>query len=119
VRRFSVRQNFPVRFANDLVGKLDHAVPRFRDARPDAQDFIVDRRVMIPAVRIGNHDAAVILDFHAFVLNTQCAHQFDASDLKPDQVICVVHHAHLIRLRVAHAHRCVMIFDHSDNLMIS
>src|SRR5260370_370160 len=68
---------------------------------------------MIPAVRVGNHDVAVVLSFHAFVLDTERANQLDAADLEPDQIICVVDHAHLVRLRVAHAHHRAIIFNHS------
>src|SRR5216684_8051957 len=68
---------------------------------------------MIPAVRVSDHDAAVVLGFHALVLETQRAHQLDAADLEPDQKIRVINHAHLIGLRVAHAHHRVMIFNHS------
>src|SRR6266852_3845246 len=69
--------------------------------------------MMIPAVRIGNHDVAVVFDLHALVFDPQCADQLDAADLEPHQIIRVIDHAHLIRLRVAHAHHRVMIFNHS------
>src|ERR1700674_626669 len=68
--------------------------------------------MVIPAVRVSNHDPAVVLDLHSLVLEAQRAHQFHAADLEPDQVIRVVDHAHLIRLRVAYAHHRIMIFNH-------
>src|SRR5216684_5649546 len=69
--------------------------------------------MMVPAVRIGHHNVAIVFNFHAFVLDAQRAHQLDAADLEPDQKIRVINHAHLIRLRVAHANYRVMIFNHS------
>src|SRR4029077_7320692 len=69
--------------------------------------------MMIPAVRIGDHDMTVVFDLHAFVLDPQRADQLDAAHLEPHQAIRVINHTHLIRLRVAHAHHRGVIFNHS------
>ncbi len=69
--------------------------------------------MMVTAVQIRNHDAAVVFDLHALVFKAQRAHQLHAANLEPHQIIRVINYAHLIRFRVAHAHFRVMIFNHS------
>src|SRR6266446_6105395 len=113
VRRFSVRENFAVHVANHFIGKTDDAVFRFLDARPDTQNFIVLRRVVIPAVQIRYDDVAIVFHFHALVFDPQRADQLGAPHLEPDQIVRVVHHAHLVRLGITHSYDRIMKFNHS------
>src|SRR6266849_8462070 len=113
MRRFSICENFAVRVADHFIGKTNRAIFRLRDARPDTQNFIVLRRVMVTAVRVGHHDVAIVFHFHALVFDPQRANQLGAPHLEPDQIVRVIHHAHLVRLGITHSYDRIMKFNHS------
>src|SRR5229473_3367668 len=69
---------------------------------------------MITTVHVGYHNVAVILFFHLFVFHAERPHQLNAAHLEPHQKVRVIHHAHLVRLRITDAHFCIMIFEHSN-----
>src|SRR5690349_1566051 len=110
----AVGQNFSIPVANHFVRKHDHAVFRLRDARADAQLLVIPRGVMIAAVHVGHHNAAVIFLFHFFVFHAQRAHQLHAAYFKPDQKVGVIDDSHLVRFGITHAHFCIVIFEHSN-----
>src|ERR1700730_4615377 len=64
---------------------------------------------MVAAADVDDDDVAVVLNFHALVFDAQRAHHFHAADFKPNEVICVIDHAHLVRLCVAHSYRRVVM----------
>src|SRR5690348_9472506 len=70
--------------------------------------------MVIAAVHIGHHNVTVIFFFHPLILHAQLAHQLDATHLEPNQKIGVVYDAHLVSLRVADAHFCIVIFNHAN-----
>ena len=61
-------------------------------------------------MRVGDYDVAIVLRFHALVLDAERAHQFHAADLEPDQIVRVVDDAHLVGFGVAHAYCRVVVF---------
>src|SRR5215472_16215503 len=68
---------------------------------------------MVAAAGVRHHNAAVVFLFHLFVFNAQRAHQLDAAHFKPDEKVRVIHDSHLVGFRIAHAHFCVVIFEHA------
>src|ERR1700674_4150181 len=66
---------------------------------------------MVASADIGDDDMAIVFDFHTLVFDAQCAHQLHATHLKPNQVIRVVNHAHLVRLRVTHSYGGVVMLE--------
>src|SRR5258707_924174 len=111
MQRFTDGKQLAVGVAKDFVGKSNGAVSRFRDARAHAYHFVVARGGMVAAAHVGDNDVAVVFDFHALVFDAQRAHQLHATDLKPNQIIRVIDHAHLVGLRVAHAYCSVVMLE--------
>ena len=67
---------------------------------------------MVPAVHIGDHQITIVFDLHALVVETVGAHEFDAPHFKPDQIIGVVDHPHLVGFRVTHTKGHVVVLEH-------
>src|SRR5260370_12937746 len=111
MQRFTDGTQLAVGVAKDFVGKSNGAVSRLRDARAHAYHFVVARGGMVAAAHVGDNDVAVVFDFHALVFDTQRAHQLHATHLKPNQIIRVIDHAHLVGLRVAHAYCSVVMLE--------
>src|SRR5882724_8479473 len=106
-------QEFAVGLAKEFVAEFQGAVFCFEDAGADDQEFVVAGGMMIAAVDVGDDDEGVVLSFHQFVIKAEGAHQLDAADLEPNQVVRVIHHAHLVGLSVAHTDGYIVIFEHS------
>src|SRR5882762_5020112 len=111
MQRFTDGKQLAVGVAKNFVGKSNGAVSRLRDARAHAYHFVVARGGMVAAAHVGDNDVAVVFDFHALVFDAQRAHQLHATHLKPNQVIRVIDHAHLVGLRVAHAYCSVVMLE--------
>jgi hypothetical protein len=69
------------------------------------QDFVVvaGRRAIAATGFVYRQDA-LVLGFQLAVGKAQGAQQFDAANLKPDQVVGIVDNAHLVGLGIAHSH---------------
>src|SRR6266403_1281157 len=111
MQRFTDGKQLAVGVAKDFVGKSNGAVSRLRDARAHAYYFVVARGGVVAAAHVGDNDVAVVFDFHALVFDAQRAHQLHATHLKPNQIIRVIDHAHLVGLRVAHAYCSVVMLE--------
>src|SRR5216683_4739116 len=111
VQRFSDCKQLPIRVAKHFVRKSNGTVSRLRDARAHAQHFVIARGGVVAAAHVGDDDVAVVVDFHALVFDAQRAHQLHAPDFKPDQVIRVIDHAHLVGLRVTHTYCSVVMLE--------
>src|SRR6266481_3642605 len=105
----SCSEDAMVRVAQKFVGISHDAIAGLRNTRSHPQQFVVTRWRKIPATGFGYHDVAVIFGFHLLVFEAERAHQFDAADFKPDQVVGVIDHAHLIGFGVPHSNRRVVI----------
>jgi len=85
--------------------------PGFRDGASGWQQFVVHRRMLIPAVRIRHHDVAIVFNFMRLYSRRACGSirrgpprtRSGNSRDRPRP---------LIRLRVAHTNHRVMIFNH-------
>src|SRR5437763_11872807 len=56
----------------------------------------------VPATSIYYSDKASVITLHIAIGKAQLPHQFHTPDFKPDEVIGMIDHAHLIGLSVAH-----------------
>jgi hypothetical protein len=106
---FAGGQQHAVSLAKKFVTESDGPIPGFRDASANGQELIVTRWLNIAAMGVNDHDVTIVCDFHGFVLDTEGAHQFHATNLEPDEIVRVVNDAHLIGLGVAHPYRSVMM----------
>src|SRR5256885_6401713 len=77
VGRFAGREEDLVGLAENLIRKANNAIFRFGDARTDAQEFIVPRRMVVTALNVGDDDLAVVFLLHAFIFDAKSAHQLD------------------------------------------
>src|ERR1700730_14439208 len=71
----------------------------------------------VAAVRVGDHDEAVVFGLHTLVLKTKLAAKLYAADLKPGEIISIIDHAHLVRFGVAHAHCCFSVVRHRRKIV--
>ena len=119
MRRVAGSQQDVVSLTKDLIGKLNDAIAPFGDTRAHAQHFVVARRLFVAAMHVGDDDVAVVFGFHLFVFKAEGAHQFHTANLKPDQVVGVINHPHLVGLGITHPYCSVVIFDrsHVDDLV--
>src|SRR5262249_46175127 len=99
VLRDTCRKLAPVT-TDDLVAKRNHA--RMGPLQPGPHDdlFVVPRWRMKPAVCFGDREQYAVIALHRSILGAEGTAQLRAADFHPDQVVRVIHHAHLIRFRV-------------------
>src|SRR6476659_6041590 len=71
--------------------------------RADDDLVVIARRSFVAAASVNHGDTAAVLLFHISVREAELAEKFDAPDLEPHQVVCVIHDSHLIGFGVAHA----------------
>src|SRR6266478_6188801 len=63
---------------------------------------VISRRRLVAAACVHHGNEAFVIPLHVAVSKSQLTHQFHASDFKPDEVIGMIDHSHLIGLGVAH-----------------
>ena len=76
-------------------------------AGSNRKQVVESRGPLVAAGGLGDHDEAIVLDFHLFVFKAQLVAKLDAARFKPDQMIGVMRDAHLIGFRVSHSDGCV------------
>src|SRR5450631_2269553 len=101
--------------AEEFVGEADRAIAGFGDTGADAEALVVARGVEIAAVSVDYDDVAIVGGFHGFVFDAEGAHELDAADFEPDEIVGVVDDAHLVGFGVAHADGGVVEFSHSES----
>src|SRR5579859_3419705 len=73
------------------------------DVRAHQNLVIIVYRGAITATGIDHRDEAIVLALHLFIAEAELAEEFDPSHFKPNEVIGVIHNAHLIGFSVADA----------------
>ena len=101
---FSFAQQKPIFHPQNPVAEAHNRPLRFHHPRLDHQLIVVSRRRLVSRRGLNHGNPATILRFHLLVAETALPHQFHSPNLEPDKIIRVVHHAHLVGLRIAHAH---------------
>ena len=86
-----------------LVGEADHARIRLLDPGADDHFFVVEGRRMIAARSFHHRQPDAVPGLHVAIADAGGAAVFDASDFHPDQVVRVVHDAHLVGFGIAHS----------------
>src|SRR5262245_57005726 len=75
-----------------------------RGSRPDFEFVVILRRSPVLAMRFDDRQLHA-RSFHRAIAIARVPQPVGSSDLEPDKVICVIHHAHAVRLRISHANR--------------
>ncbi len=112
VNRVASGEKSVVFLAKNFVTEFQGAGPGFQDASADGEEFIVAGRMVVATVGISDDYVGVVIEFHSFVIEAERTHQFNPADFKPDQVIGMVDHAHLIGFGVAHAYGDIVVSEH-------
>src|SRR5437667_12274781 len=73
--------------------------------RADDDLVVIAGRGFVTAASVNHSDAATVLLFHVSVGKAELAKKFDAPDLEPYKIVCVIHHPHLIGFGIAHTNR--------------
>src|ERR1700677_1026749 len=121
VHRLALAQQQAVLDARYFVSEPNHRSTRCQQRGLHRQLIVIPRRRAIPYMHIHNRDAAT-LALHLLVVEPHAANQLHSADLEPDEVVRVIHHAHLIGLSVSHPHPRLtrplihLSFAHPDSL---
>src|SRR5579864_4275740 len=99
--RFARRNRLACLLMSDFVRESNRPPLRSRHPSPNREQIIKTRRALIPAVRFRHHQKTIVLNFHLLVFESNLPAKLHASNFKPREIVSVVHHAHLIRLRIA------------------
>jgi len=105
-------EEFLVGLAKEFVGEFEGAALGFFDAGADGEEVVVAGGMVIAAMGVGDDDEGVVVEFHAFVVEAEGAHEFDAADFEPDEVVGMVDDAHLIGFGVTDADGKVVMGEH-------
>src|SRR5579863_3654241 len=96
-----------------VAGGPDEFVPKDHNRsahalqlRANDDFFVVVHRSAVAALYFGDCDEPALVTFHVAVGETHLAHEFHASNFKPDQMVRMVDHSHLVGFGVAHAQPC-------------
>src|SRR5581483_7674 len=102
VSGFAFRQQRAIGLADDLVPEVEQRISYVFQPGAYQDAVVVPGRGPKPAARVYYGNEASIRDFHFFVSEAELAKQLYATNLKPDQIVRVVDHAHLVGLGVTH-----------------
>src|SRR5262245_60392344 len=72
--------------------------------RPDFEFVVVLRRSAVLAMRFDDGQLYAV-SFHCAIAVARISQPVGPSNLEPDEIVCVIHHAHAVRLRISHANR--------------
>src|SRR5579864_9243395 len=104
VRGLSFGQQQTVADANQFIAEVHQRLAHVPQIRADKHLIVVTGRRFVAAASVHDRDAAAIILFHFTIRKTQLSQKFHPSHFKPDKVIRVIDHAHLIGLGVAYAY---------------
>lgn len=100
VKRFARSAQHAVR-AVYLVAEAQRASRQLRDSCADSQIVFVTRGRFISAARFGDYHKQSSLSLHVAIRKTAVVAKLTAAHFKPDEIVRVVGHAHLICFSVA------------------
>jgi hypothetical protein len=89
--------------AHYLVSKPEGPAAQFGDVGPDNQYVIIVRRRLIATIAFSHDQECIRVLFHVAIRKAARAAEFRASNLKPDQVVGVIDHTHLVGFGIANA----------------
>jgi hypothetical protein len=99
--------------AAHLVSEADHPRAGLRNPRPNHDLVVVAGGEQEPATHLRNRQQDA-LGLHVAVADTPLAAELDSTHFHPDQVVRVIHHAHLVRFRIPHADLRVAVVHGAD-----
>src|SRR5262245_43729668 len=89
---------------DDFVVEPDAHRREQRGPRSDFEFVVVLRRPAVLAVRFDDGQLHT-LRFHGAIGVARIPQPVGSSNFEPDEIVCVIHHAHAVRLRIAHPNR--------------
>ena len=73
---------------------------------PDDQLIVVIGGSFVAAIAFGDDQESVFVLFQIAVGKASGPTKLGAANFKPDEIVCVIDHAHLVGLSIAHAQEC-------------
>src|SRR6185437_9917750 len=107
MNRLPFAQQQLVARAHDSILEPHNRPAHTRQRRPHNQLIVVSRRSLVPRCRLHHCDHRVFFLLHRLIVQAHLSYVLHPAYLKPHQVVRVVHHTHLIGLRIPHTHSCL------------
>src|SRR5207249_2095627 len=95
-------EKLPGFFVTHFIREPNYLLAGRRGRGPDDYVVVEPGRSLVPARGCGNHHAVAVFDLHVAIAESPGAAPCDTPHLKPDQIVCVINHSHLVGFRVAH-----------------
>src|SRR6185436_1203015 len=115
VRGFAFRQERAI-CPQQFVTEMHHRLADIFQMRANDNLIIVTGRQFVAAAGIDYGNEASVMLFHVAIRKPQLAQQFDPSNFKPDEVVGMVNHAHLIGFSVAHSQSALADYRFAHSL---
>ena len=97
---------FPSAARTNFIAKMQQRLAHVDQPRADGDQVIITGRGLEAAMNIGYGDMRVVFMFHVAIGEAKLAQHLHSPYLEPDDVVGVVHHAHLIGFGIAHTKLC-------------
>src|SRR5580692_4953595 len=102
--RLALTQQHTIGLSQNAIPELDHRPARSQQPSLNHQFIIVACWSAKPYMRIDNRNSAPVFLFHLPVIQPKLPNELHPPHLKPDQVVRVVYHSHLVGLHIPHPH---------------
>ena len=100
---FAFGQHGPARLVQHLICELDERSAQELDSGADQNLIVITSGRLEAAADLRHSDVAVILLLHQTVFEPKFPEEFHSSNFKPDNVVRVIDHTHLVSFCIAHA----------------
>jgi hypothetical protein len=99
---FALGNHLLLIFTEDLISKGDHPLVDPLQASSDNDRFIIFGGIPVTAMDIG-YNELIPQYLQLGVAESSLSTKFRPPHLKPDQIICIISHSHLVCLRIPHS----------------
>src|SRR5579884_2090550 len=106
VRGLAFSQQQIVGLSVNLISEDQDAPPHSRKASLDQDFVVITGRRFVATLRLRDNDAEAVFPLHVAVFEAMLPAKLRPANLKPNEVIGVIDHAHLVRLSVADTKGC-------------
>src|SRR5207248_3025925 len=103
MRCFSFSQQHAVTHAQQCVSKMHQRFANVLHVRAHDDFIVISCWSLVTAARIHHGNEAAVILFHVAIGKSQLPQQFHAAHFKPDEMIGVIDHPHLIGFRITHS----------------
>src|SRR6185436_7171227 len=98
----------------DSISEFGNAASKTCDLCLDQDLIVVAGGREVAAIGFGNGEECLFFAFEVFVTESAFPAEIGAADFHPDEVVCVIHHPHLIGFGVAYAEAAFGNMRHQD-----